>query len=254
MNAEREPRVVDELAVLDLDRTLLNSSAVTKMVFSELFNQGVSQVEIQAAIDYVESQTGNSFQLFHYIEKEFSSTLLASVVDGILARKDLREGQGADELLCEGADRLIYALEQQQTPRLILTFGELYYQEFKVALFRELIGRSEEDLPALVTVTTNKSAWIKTTWLDNSEGGRLGQVPQGVLGESLYFRTAVVIDDKNQNLQSSDERVRGILVDNRGVVAQQGVMSTAEVAEYIATGGRLSELTMPPQHRYTQVS
>ena len=75
-NRELEPRVVEELAVLDLDRTLINTSKITELVFSFLAKSGVEPGRIYEAMEYVEAQSGNSFFLFDYIEAEFSKNYL----------------------------------------------------------------------------------------------------------------------------------------------------------------------------------
>ena len=244
-NRELEPRVVEELAVLDLDRTLINTSKITELVFSFLAKSGVETDRIHEAMTYVEAQSGNSFFLFDYIEAEFSNELLEAVKDAII-NDDARLDELRQDLLCPGADRLIYALESQETPWVIVTYGEKNYQKFKIALFSKLIGREPEDVPSIITDTKNKSEWAVEQWF--SDDTEFGEVPAGVTGEQLLIRTVTIVDDKTSNLQSLDARVVGVLVDNN-VNAAPGVISTAELADAAEAGIHLAEIAQVYEER-----
>lgn len=237
-NFEQDIRIADEIAVLDLDRTLMNTSFVTSVVLSALSSYSVSSSQIKQAIEYVESQAGNSFFLFDYIEKSFTGDVLATLINDILNDERLLE-ETKENLLCSGAENLITALEERAVPQLILTYGEANYQEFKTALFRKLIGKTAEELPAIVTSAANKSQWVSDEWFH--DGIECGEIAAEVMGYTLRFNTLTIIDDKVENLVSADERVMGIFVDNRSVQSG-GVLSTAEVAGAVEAGVRLSEL------------
>lgn len=237
-NFEHEPRIVDEVVVLDLDRTLLDSSAVTQLVLASMTRHGVSADRISEAIKYVEAQKGNSFHLFDYIEREFSFATLDAIVDEIMQNDTLLLALKND-LLCPGADMLVYALEEQGTPAMVLTYGEQNYQSFKIDLFRKLIGKSNKELPGIVTHVANKSMWIQENWFTRQD--ELGEVPVDIMGGTLLTRVVSIVDDKISNLQSTDDRVVGVLVDNRAK-AGQGVISTWELAETVAGGLHIFEL------------
>lgn len=238
INFEIESRIVDEVAVLDLDRTLLNSSMVTQLVLAGLAAHGVSAGRIDKTIRYVEAQTGNSFYLFDYIENKFSSDMLEAVVADIM-QNDVMLEEIKEDLLCPGADKLIYALEEQGTPSMILTYGEENYQGFKAALFRKLIGKTSDDLPVVVTNVANKSEWVENAWF--TEGDEFGNIPTDIFDQPIRTRVVAIVDDKKSNLISYDDRVMGILVDNR-VNAPTRVTSTAEVASAVASGVHLADI------------
>lgn len=238
MNFEQEPRIVDEVAVLDLDRTLLNTSAVTQLMLASMARHGVGEDRINQAIEYVEAQKGNSFHLFDYIEHEFSVTTLEAIVEEIM-QDDALTLALKDDLLCPGADKLVYALEDQGTPAMILTFGEHNYQSFKIDLFRKLIHKTNKELPGIVTDTANKSMWVKENWFNRTD--ELGEVPVEIMGNSLLARVVSIVDDKSSHLQSTDQRVVGVLVDNH-VPRTKGVISTLELAEAVARGIRIAEI------------
>ncbi len=235
---EHEPRIVDEVVVLDLDRTLLDSSVVTQLVLRSMAKRGVSTDRINDAIAYVEAQAGNSFHLFDYIEREFSFSTLDTIVDELMQDEALLQ-EMKDELLCPGADLLVYALEEQGTPAMVLTYGEQNYQSFKIDLFRKLIGKTNKDLPGMVTHVANKSKWVEENWFTRAD--MLGEVPITISNAPLLTRIVSIVDDKVINLQSSDERVAGVLVHNH-TPPTPGVISTRELAEAVASGIRVYEI------------
>ncbi len=237
INRELEPRIVDELVVLDLDRTLINSSVVQQLVLSSLGHHGVSADRIEEAMAYAEAQTGNSFFLFDYIEEHFSGDILEVIVKDIMNNDDLLEDW--PDLLCLGADKLIDALQEQGTPCMILTYGEDNYQQFKIDLFRKLVASTSDELPAIITGTSNKSEWVASEWFNDDH--ELGEIPASVMGEPLLVGIVTVVDDKVGNLQTSDERVVGVLVDNNTDPAP-GVVSTAELANAAVSGIHLREI------------
>lgn len=234
-----KPRIVDEVAVLDLDRTLLDSSAVTALLMASLVQHGVNKTQLDAALRHIEAQTGNSFYLFDFIKDEFPDVALDAVIEGIMGNELPLEWAGMG-LLCDRADELIYALEDRNIPHVVLTYGEESYQEFKIALFRRLINRTDKTLPAIITTAQNKARWVTDEWFD--EAGKLGKVSKAVIGEELQVQSAVIIDDKAENLKSTDVRVRGILVDNSASGTQQSSTTTAEVARLVSQGASLVDI------------
>lgn len=238
VNFEDEPRIVDEVVVLDLDRTLLDSSAVTQLVLESMAHHGVGANRITEAIEYVESQTGNSFYLFDYIEREFSAATLEAIVKEIM-QNDALLMELKDDLLCPGADKLVYALESQGTPALILTYGEQNYQSFKIDLFRKLVGKSNKELPGIVTDVANKSKWVEENWFIRPD--ELGEVPIEIRGETLLARLVSIVDDKISHLQATDSRVVGALVDNR-IPPAEGVATTLELADAVSGGVHIFEI------------
>ena len=244
-NHENQPMIVDEVVVLDLDRTLLNSSAVTQLVLESMALHGVSEDRIQEAIAYVEAQTGNSFHLFDYIERQFSIATLDEIVGELMQNEPLLHGR-KNELLCAGADTLVYALEAQGTPAMLLTYGDQNYQSFKIDLFRKLIDRTNTQLPGIVTDVANKAMWVGENWFSRPDG--LGEVPVKILKQIVLARMVSVVDDKISNLESTDERVVGVLVDNRTAITE-GVLSTLELAEAVAGGMHIFEFADEREER-----
>lgn len=237
MKIENEVRMVDELAVLDLDRTLIDSSAVAQLVLAGLASQNVPEEKIRQAMDYMESQTGNSFHLFDYITREFGENVTTGVADSLWA-DDLLLDELRNDLLCPGADRLIEGLIVQSVPHLILTYGEERYQEFKIQLFRKLIGKTELELPAIITTTPNKSDWVTKAWFNAED---IGVIPAEIFGERLHIRRAFVIDDKRQNLISQHPNVQGILIDNFSAQVPSAI-TIAQVADALRSGVMLMEV------------
>jgi hypothetical protein len=231
-------RVVEEFVVLDLDRTLLNTTEVALLVLAGLVSQGVSEKQIKQAIAYMETQSGKSFYLFDYIAQEFPdvnpSKLAAKLLfDEVLVRKV------RTNLLCAGANELIEELNLQTIPHMILTYGEQDYQQFKVSLFRKLVNKSAEQLPALITQSENKTEWIVKNWFELSHD--YAKILGTVAGEEIQARRVIIIDDKLQNIITSHEHVHGLLVDNyKG--QNSDTLTTAYVADALRNRVRLSDL------------
>lgn len=239
---ENEPRIVEEVAILDLDRTLIHSSFVVELVLAELVHYGVSLERVGSAINYVESQAGSSFELFDYIEREFSPQVLAAVVSSVQKGEAMLDEAMRNRLLCDGADALIDALEDRRVPYVILTYGEDRYQNFKIALFNGLINRLPGSVPAIVVNANNKSHWVQDSWFKSSEG-ELGEIPRGVIQEGAVLpRSVTIIDDKKEHLNSDDDRILGILVNNESLAQSSGAMSTRAVADAVTKGMTLKEL------------
>jgi len=230
-HAERQPRSIETFAVLDLDRTLMNSGVLTDLLFMQLLNHGVSIDQVQKDIDFVRRSDGMSFSTLDFILAQYGTAKYTSVMHEI--EEIVKEGGFKNELLCDGTLELLNALEAQDVPYAVLTYGERINQEFKLTLLRHMVNRSAKQLHATVTEESNKASWIASDeW--KSEGKQRFTVPAFIYPQAdLHANYVVVIDDKLSNLESNDDAVLGILVDN---AKGTGALSTAEVARLLADG------------------
>ncbi len=229
--AERQPRSVETFAVLDLDRTLMNSGVLTDLLCMQLLNHDVSIDQIRKDIDFVRRSDGMSFSTLDFILAQYGTAKYTSVMHEI--EEIVKEGGLKDELLCNGTIELLNALEAQDVPYAVLTYGERINQEFKLTLLRHMVNRSARQLHATVTSESNKASWIASgEWKVEGENGFT--VPAFIYPQAdLHANYVVVIDDKLSNLESDDDAVLGILVDNaKGTNA----LSTAEVARLLTEG------------------
>lgn len=229
--SERSPRKVDTFAVLDLDRTLMHTGVLTDLLCMQLLNHGVSIDQVRKDIDFVRRSDGMSFSTLDYIQAQYGPARYASVMHEIEAR--VKEGEYADELLCDGTRELLSALEERDVPFAVLTYGERINQEFKLTLLRHMVNRSAKQLHATVTSESNKASWIASDeWRQAGTEGFA--VPAFIYPQAeLHARHVVVIDDKRTNLESDSDAVLGILVDN---AKGSGALTTAEVAHMLADG------------------
>lgn len=237
---EREPRLVETFAVIDLDRTLLNTGALVELLYAQFHEHGFTAEQITGELAFIEQQTGTSFSLFEYIETTHSKDLLESILEKVLllAEDGVLDG---DTLLCAGADRLLELLEYKDVPHAILTYGNELDQAFKLSLIRKLLGKTANELPAAITDEPKKAAWISATWDDVDQAGGIA-VPEAIAGETrLRARNIVVIDDKQGNLDSDNPAVMGILVNNSEARPSSST-STADLVEYLEAGMPLTNI------------
>lgn len=229
--AERQPRSVEVFAVLDLDRTLMQSGVLTDLLCMQLLNHGVSIDQVRKDIDFVHRNDGMSFSTLDYIQAQYGPAKYASVMHEI--EEIVKDGGLKEELLCEGTLELLAALEAQDVPYAVLTYGERINQEFKLTLLRHMVNRSSKQLHATVTSETKKASWIASgEWKHEGEDGFA--VPAFIYPQAdLRAKCIVVVDDKLSNLESDDDAVLGILVDN---AHDSGVLTTTEVAQLLTSG------------------
>lgn len=219
---EHAPTVVDVFAVLDMDRTLLDTAAVTERLCRQLERHGVSSRQVDSDLRFIEAQVGQSFSLLDFLEAQYGSELFSVVKQEVQEQVEL--GEFSEGLLCDGASELLESLENSGVPFAVLTYGEQANQDFKLSLLRNLLGRSTADLHAVVTEVPNKASWIAEEWA-HDDGFTIPAVMHA--SATLIAREIVVIDDKLANLTSGDRRIWGILVDNTGTSRR----TTLEVAK-----------------------
>lgn len=231
LSHEVVPRRVDVFTVLDMDRTLLDTDAVTERLCRQLEHHGVSPRQIEADLVFIRKQEGKSFSLLEYLEAQYGPELFSIV------KQEMQERVGrddAEELLCDGAPELLRALDDTDIPYAILTFGEPANQDFKLTLLRKLLGRSTADLHATVTDVSHKATWLAEAWAAEN-GFEIPAIFYG--GVPLRAAQVVIVDDKLANLVSPNQNVHGILVDNT-----KKTHSTAEVARQLNAGKGIVEI------------
>jgi len=233
---ELEARKVATVAVLDMDRTLLNTDQLAYAMCDMLILHTGPEEDINQHKAHIDANYGNNFSVTDYLAEIYNEEIVELIKEDLLNLAESDELR--ERLLFPGTMELLDALAESDTPHAILTRGVRKNQEFKLALFRRLVDRSEEELPGEVTTEEYKSEWIHHTWTDE---GRI-VIPKGFFGkESLQAEQVIVIDDKKDNLLSPDIRVKGILVDNREA-PPKGKYSIAAIAELVNQGGKLEAL------------
>lgn len=235
---EIEPRHVETMAILDLDRTLLNTPVLVDMLLLQLHDHGFEPNEVRTHMEFIHSQAGASLSLRSFFEANFDDgeSLYASVWQDIL---DLAKAEEAlrHELLYVGTAELLDTLEQKDIPYAILTFGNELDQSLKLKLTRTLLEREEDGLSATITQVPNKARWVESEWVEHDGL----QVPADIYGrEPIVAENVVIADDKRTNLEATNPNVKGVLVDNTG--ATEGAMTIVELAAAIADGEHLVDL------------
>lgn len=235
----QEPRTVDTFAVIDLDRTLLNTDVLAELLYSQLHEYGFTPEQVAVELSFIQQQTGKSFPLFDHISKTHGSELLENILEKTLLLAE--DGDlDADTLLCKGAAQLLELLERKDVPHAILTYGNELDQAFKLSLVRKLLRKTEQELPAAITDEPRKAAWIAATWDDIDQGAIAIPGPIAAI-DGLRAHTIIIIDDKLSNLESDSKSVKGILVNNTES-APAGHMSTSDLVRHIDRGMSLGQI------------
>ncbi len=211
---EMEPRHVEAFALIDLDRTLLNTPLLVDMLLLQLHDHGFTAEQVREHIQHIHSRAGKSLSLSEYFSAEFDNggALFAVLKQEII---ELAETEGlVDDLLYSGSKELLDALDEKTIPFAILTYGNVADQDFKLNLLRLLTKREVSRLHATVTDQPSKAKWVAENW---DQGSGLA-IPNDIYStESLIAEYVVVIDDKIANLTSANTNVLGILMDNSSV-------------------------------------
>lgn len=235
---ETEPRHVETFAVIDLDRTLLDTSTLVDMLLLQLHDHGYDARQVSGFIDFIHSRTGSSLSLREFFESSIED---GEVLYGTVKQELLQLAEGGeltDELLYAGAAELLDTLDETDVPFAILTYGDVADQDFKLSLLRMLTSRQIGELHATITTEREKARWISHTW---SQDGLL-HVPDDIYGHApIVADSVVVLDDKPQNLHSESSAVRGILIDNHHQSA--GSISIVELVVAIRSGVSLDDLS-----------
>jgi len=186
------------------------------------------------------SATGQSLSALEFLSGEYGEALAARLTADLHGLA--QEGRLPREaLLYDGASpALLDELDRRDLPFAVLTYGEPANQLFKLALYRQLTGRDERRLPAVVTDEPKKGEWIHAHWYDGSDEHM--RVPaEFTHAHPIMAKRVVVLDDKLTNLASPDKVVQGIHIDNRPE-APLGRHSLGDVVTALQTGQPLAEL------------
>lgn len=134
-NSKAISKIIDEIVVLDLDRTLLNTGLVTDMLLTRLLQHGVTEEQLDAMKSYVASQTGNSLDLFAWLENEVENISIDTLVEDVLHR--ITPDQDSI-LLCKGAAELIAMLELRMCVFSFLHTGSIVIRILRFICFDKL--------------------------------------------------------------------------------------------------------------------
>jgi len=182
------------LVALDVDRTLFDTSRFVELLYDRLLDHGVEKPIIDAMRDKELSSRGSSFD----------------VVSSLATQKVLPAVEElypyATELLHEGVFELIGSLVHAKIPFVLLTYGSVVAQSYKISLIEHALGRS---LPFHITIEPNKAAW-----LERIESSGSFAIALDTMDRTIMARSVVLVDDKVSNLQTSHPRIHPILVDN----------------------------------------
>ncbi len=244
---------IDYFTVVDVDRTVLNTSAFVEAVILpgiELYytddhkwaNDTVRDLTQQLALNI-----GNAFDVFTYVnqradESGKKTVDIRALVQRVMSKYKNEKGRLSrdfiETIMAPGSLQLLKTLEDDpMTMWGFLTTGGEQTQTSKLLvineIMREYIGVSAN---AQIIGTEHKAQDI-ATWYD--AGRDAFEVPRELTdGRQVYARHIRMIDDKRKNLQYDthsipEDRLHVYLAARYGVNSEPGAMSLIEVAHRI---------------------
>jgi len=179
--------------VLDLDRTLIDSSLLARFLVEYYAPEDQWEQEIAA----IEAHRGGSYDALTFLHAKYGQK-------GRVDASKLVELHGwkylADTLLLPGASAVFHELDSRAILYGIFTKGGKDFQALKVALLCAMVG--EKAIPHLVTSSDQKAAYITKHWWDENE--KAFTVPGQLTGASeIKAHRVIIVDDKLENLTPS---------------------------------------------------
>ena len=217
-------KTVDIFWLLDMDRTLLDSDALSHILY-DLFE--LSPVEAALAQQMVDDNRGNSFDTFGYLQENYGDRIAShkeretgeyvyeQLVDAVLQKSTIEALREA--LLLPGAQELVDALDERALPYGVLTTGERVFQSFKLALLRRLLGHI--DLRGKIVHpddVADKTALMSSTYWD--ENRQVFILPEELTDIPTHARAVVMVDDKTENLQTEHGNIHAIHIGTHDLV------------------------------------
>lgn len=201
---EGEHFLDNTLTVIDVDRTLFKTDLFSEAMFTILSRHEVPQADTELLEKAVAHNTGNTFDLMREVE-----TLgIHPTADDVMKAVDGRP------FLYDGVENLLGPLHKLGAATMILTYGGSNGQRLKLEIIgRELKAKDIGLPPSIITQESRKAEWIDTAWKRADDGRFI--VPEGVLGLSeRAFSRIIILDDKMSNLETSNDDIEGIKIDN----------------------------------------
>lgn len=188
------------LYVLDLDRTLIDTDKIIKMLSMSLDRQGLDG---DALIDKIEKARLSEKD----IDAEKAIRLLGDKVWENVKEYFLKNAK-TDLLLFYDTQPFLSSLKDAELPHIILTFGvSRAWQHLK------LISTGLEHTPTIVSDSRDKSRTINS-WRNNNGV----YMPPGFPG--LSANNIILIDDRPGAFVGIQENCRGYLLDRPGKTSQ----------------------------------
>ena len=182
------------LVALDVDRTLFDTSRFVELLYDRLLDHGVEKSTIDAMREKELSSRGSSFDAV----SSLANQKVLPAVEELYPY--------ATELLHKGVSELIGSLVHAKIPFVLLTYGSVVAQSYKISLIEHALGRS---LPFHITSEPNKAAW-----LERIESSGSFAIALDTMDRTMMARSVILVDDKPGNLQTSHPLIYPILVDN----------------------------------------
>lgn len=229
--------ITDTFVVFDLDRTCFDTDAYVREWCRLLVGHGLTHEQSQAEYEAIKARNGASFQLVEHIEDTYG----ADVVDAIKSefRQAAADGRMHDMLIPKGVTEVLEYLLNESIPCGILTYGSsVDGQRFKLELFKAMTGM--EHIQAVITDTHEKAQMISVEWFEEKSG--VFTTPFTYAGSGVVARQIIMLDDKATNLVTSNDSVKGILIDNWHAGAAS--VSMSDVARSLQGGMTLQDIVI----------
>lgn len=227
-----DPQVhkTDVYVVLDLDRTLLDTTKLVLLVAQILNALGVSKVELAKIYAHIRQQDGNQFDYNVYMREVLGDETVNAMIDQLT--KQLESGDiDASELFYDGVAETFDALDTAGIPYGIVTAGGEETQTLKLTLLRAVFKRN---IPARIVASTGKAMLAQEGWYVPNQSEFI--VPKDLsAGDSVVAQRIAVVDDKPENLVTDNKHIATYLIDNTRQVGKD-TLTMVEFAKMVSEG------------------
>jgi hypothetical protein len=182
------------IVVLDIDRTIFDTSRFLECLYEESVRIGADKVMIDQLHREEQQARGRSFDV---VSRLVACNSLPSV-------KSMYSY--GDRVLYDGVKELINHLRRDDVVTVLLTYGNSFAQQYKIDIIFNTLGFR---LPYHITTEPNKAAW-----LERNETDMGFEIPTDENGSMLVGKSLVLIDDKEVNLQTQHPRLHTIFINN----------------------------------------
>lgn len=219
-------RRVPLFVVFDLDRTLLDTNAFVELIWHVLPRLGMMRHDIEALKDKELSLRGQQFDLINEVAERVSGSLDR---EQLAAR--LVETANSWPIVYEGVSGLLEDLERHDVPVAIMTYGSEFSQQIKLQTFQGSLEGKRSMPPVLIVDHQEKARWIDQNAAVAEGSGRI--VPLELSGgKDIIASRIAVVDDKQPNLDTDADDIRGVLIDNQSSSGSRGM----RIGELTAAG------------------
>lgn len=243
---ERQPIIIERFVLPDIDRSVLNTEAYLLLLTQSLVEAGVPGADAAESLQLLRASKGTSLSAPEFLRGIYGDEMTEVAMELLQSYEDNPNIRSS--LLYGGATiRLFNALDAQQQPFGLMTYGERNTQQQKIDSIRRMTRRNKFNLRAEITKSTAKSESLARRAIE-IDGEMLIPIPTTLTSSFTVARQVVILDDKKSNLRSSNTAILGIEINNEHPAS--GQISIDDLVTAIESGIDIAQLAkhFPPEN------